>query len=63
MPIAGRTWVRVSRFMDLAVIIEKLNDSDGLVRKRCILIGFDQDARVKFGSKGFLLKMNFVHKF
>tara|TARA_B100000212_G_scaffold306751_1_gene255496 strand:+ start:445 stop:594 length:150 start_codon:yes stop_codon:yes gene_type:complete len=49
--------------MDLAVIIEKLNDSDGLVRKRCILIGFDQDARVKFGSKGFLLKMNFVHKF
>lgn len=47
--MAGRTWVRVSKFMDLAMINEKWNDFDGLVRKRCILIGYDQGARVKFG--------------
>ena len=47
--MAGRTWVRVSKFMDLAMINEKWNHFDGLVRKRYILIGFDQDARAKLG--------------
>tara|TARA_B100000212_G_scaffold253007_1_gene193786 strand:+ start:625 stop:738 length:114 start_codon:yes stop_codon:yes gene_type:complete len=37
--------------MDLAMINEKWNDFDELVRKRRILIGFDHDARVKLGRK------------
>jgi hypothetical protein len=46
-PIAGRVWVRVSKFMNIAVINEKVMDFDLFARKRCILIDSDQIARVK----------------
>ncbi len=46
-PIAGRVWVRVSKFMNIAVINEKVLDFDLFARKRCILIDSDQIARVK----------------
>ena len=39
--------MRVSKFMNIAVINEKFLDFDLFARKRCILIDSDQIARVK----------------
>ena len=49
-PIAGRVWVRVSKLMNIAVINEKVLDSDLFARKRCILIDSDQIESVKLIS-------------